>query len=237
MSKGITLPRLVWSRDLRSYVCNGVYNNSFKPVETFIAKPDNLDPYTVILVASTIDPEVLETLVQHCAKKSIPLFSSHSVGFYSQFSVQLPSIFPIVDTHPDTTSTIDLRVLKPWQALRDLAERATKDLHSLDDHDHGHIPYVLLLLHYVDIWKTKNGGRVPQTYKEKIELREMIRNGERHANTEGGEENYQEAVAAVLKTLNPPSLGSGVREVFEADECRNITSEVSKSRLVLILYS
>ena len=55
----------------------------------------------------------------------------------------------------------------------------------------------------------------------------MIKKEERQSNADAGEENYQEAVGSVLKALGSPSLGSGVREVFEAEECRNITSEVS----------
>ena len=208
-----------------------IINNAFKPVETFLAKPEALEPYTVILIASTIDPIIFSNLAEHSAKNSIPLFSIHSVGFYSQFSVQLPSVFPIVDTHPDPASATDLRILKPWRDLQDLAERMTKDCGNLSDDDHSHIPYVLLLLHYVGIWKSKNEGRLPQTYKEKSELRDMIRKDERHGNADAGEENYQEAVAAVLKSLNSPSLGSGVREIFEAEECRNITSKVRKLHL------
>lgn len=213
------------------------HNNSIKPVETFIAEPEALKPFTVILVASPIDPAILDKLVEHSSTELIPLFSLHNVGFYSQFSVQLPSVFPIVDTHPDPASSVDLRILKPWPALRDLAERTTKDLQSLSDDDHSHIPYVLLLLHYVEVWKARNEGRLPQSYKEKSELRDMIKKEERQSNADAGEENYQEAVGSVLKALGSPSLSSGVREVFEAEECQNITSEVSMLHLSIRLHS
>ena len=92
-------------------------------------------------------------------------------------------------------------------------------------HDHGHVPYVLLLLYYLEEWKKTHNGQVPQTYKEKTVFREMITKGARTDNSEGAEENYDEAVAAVLKSLNPASASSAVREVLEAGECKSLTPE------------
>ena len=198
-----------------------------KPLETFISNPDALQPYTVIVASSPIDPSIFETLTQHCFANSVPLFLLHSVGFYSQFFIQLPSVFPIVDTHPDPNSTLDLRVLNPWPALQELAEEKARDLGSQSDDEHSHIPYVLLLIHYVKLWKDEHGGKVPEKYGEKSQLRDIVRRDERMKNAEGGEENFREAAAAVLKTLSPPTLSSNVREVFDADECRNITAQVS----------
>lgn len=90
------------------------------------------------------------------------------------------------------------------------------DITKLDDHDHGHIPYVLLLLHYLNEWRTASTSNTyPSTFKEKTAFRELVRNGARTSNPEGGEENYDEAAAAVLKTITPPTIGSGCREMLE----------------------
>jgi NEDD8-activating enzyme E1 regulatory subunit len=42
-----------------------------------------------------------------------------------------------------------------------------------------------------------------------------VADGARTNTAEGGEENYDEAVAAVLKTISAPSLSSAVKEVFD----------------------
>jgi amyloid beta precursor protein binding protein 1 len=90
------------------------------------------------------------------------------------------------------------------------------DITNLDDHDHGHIPYVALLLHYLDEWrKTSPNHTNPGTFKEKTAFRDLIRSGARTSNAEGGEENYDEAAAAVLKSITPPAIGSGCREMLE----------------------
>jgi len=168
----------------------------------------------------------LKDVVIYARIHSIPLFYIHSNGFYSQFSVQLPEEFPIVDTHPDPASTQDLRLLKPWPELEAFVRVKTHDLEKMSDHDHGHVPYLILLLYYLEVWKASHDGKYPDSYAQKSEFRSMVRNGARTNNSEGGEENFDEAVGAVLKSLNPPSISSGLREVFEAQFCQNPTADV-----------
>lgn len=188
-----------------------------------------LDQYSLILLIGPIKPlSTLWDISNYASRRSIPLFYIHSVGFYSHFSVQLPAQFPVVDTHPDPDSTQDLRLLNTWPELLDFVHSRTNNLDSLDDHDHGHVPYLLLLLHYLNSWRASHNGRSPDNYGEKIDFKNLVQKGARTANTEGGEENYAEAVASVLKSLNPPSISSGLRNIFEADECKLIKSDVSQ---------
>ena len=180
----------------------------------------------ILITAPTSLSSVLQAVASYVWDASIPLLYIHSNGFYSQFSLQLPLEFPIVDTHPDPVSTQDLRLLNPWPELLDFMHLKTHNMKELSDHEHGHIPYLLVLLHFLDEWKAQNEGRYPENYKEKSAFRSMVRNGARQDNHEGGEENFDEAVGAVLKSLNPPSISSGLREVFEADHCQNPTPQV-----------
>lgn len=83
-------------------------------------------------------------------------------------------------------------------------------------HDKGHVPYLLLLLHYLEEWKKTHDGKVPDSYKDKSAFRETVRAGS------PDEENFDEAVAAVLKSLNPPTAPSAVRDIFKAPECTNL---------------
>ena len=84
----------------------------------------------------------------------------------------------------------------------------------MDAHEHGHIPYVVLLLYYLRKWKDKH-GQFPTSYKDKKEFREFLSGSARTNNAEGGEENYDEAAAAVLKTVVAPTVSSAVKEVFD----------------------
>jgi amyloid beta precursor protein binding protein 1 len=201
--------------------------DSGQSISDFVGNSENLHPYTLILVTSPIDLfKTLEPLAKYAWDKSIPLFYLHSNGFYSHFSIQLPEQFPIVDTHPDPVTTEDLRLLSPWPELLEFMEKKTKDLGTMSDHDHGHIPYVLLLLYYLELWKGSHEGKYPGTYSEKSAFRATIKGGARINNSEGGEENFDEAVAAVLKSLNPPSISSGLRAVFDSPHCQTPSIKV-----------
>ena len=174
----------------------------------------------IILTGPTRQDEVVKRVSKYASEHSIPFVYIHSVGFYSHFSVQLPAEFPIVDTHPDPASTQDLRLLNPWPELTAFMHKKTDDLETLSDHDHGHIPYSLLLLHYLDKWRASHDGKAPEHYKDKTAFRDMVRDGARRDNAEGGEENFDEAVGAVLKSLNPLSISSDLREVLDVAVCQ-----------------
>ena len=152
----------------------------------------------------------------------MPLVYLHCAGFYSYFSIELPPTFPVVDTHPDPDSTQDLRLLAPWAELSAEVSKLGQ-LKGMEDHDHGHIPYILLLLYYLEEWKASHSGSLPSTFKEKTQFRDLVREGARTNNPEGGEENFDEACAAVIKTINPPSVGSGCKEMFEMYACTALT--------------
>ncbi|KAH0547669.1 hypothetical protein FGG08_000158 [Glutinoglossum americanum] len=196
-----------------------------QPVEALLRDPEFLSPYTLILLVSPISSLALKTIATYAWEQHVPLFHIHSLGFYSHFTVCLPPSFPVVETHPDPTTTTDLRLTNPWPELSALAKEKTDGLERMNDHDHGHVPCVLLLLHYLEAWKQKNDGRVPATYREKQDFRKAVERGARIYNAEGGEENYEEAAKAVLKSLNPTTLSRHLREIFQAKECTTLTKD------------
>jgi NEDD8-activating enzyme E1 regulatory subunit len=182
-----------------------------------------LESYNLILLCEPLPSNFRRLICSYAqslsnsSRSPTPVISLQSVGFYSTFSLQLPRNFPIVDTHPDPDSTQDLRLLAPWPELSaHVSSSVGSDITKLDDHDHGHIPYLLLLLHYLDEWrKNSTNNTYPSTFKEKTAFRDLVRSGARTSNPEGSEENYDEAAAAVLKTIMPPATGSGCREMLE----------------------
>lgn len=165
--------------------------------------------FTVILYTYPIQPEQLKLLQDYAKNHLTPLFAVHSAGLLSYFRISLPGSFPVVDTHPEATATTDLRLLSPWPELQTFAREMTKDIDSMDNHDHGHLPYVVILLHFLEKWKVTHGD-YPKKYSEKTQFRTMVADATRA----GGEENFEEAVAAVLKTVVSPGIPSDLKEVF-----------------------
>ncbi|BCS20415.1 NEDD8-activating enzyme E1 regulatory subunit [Aspergillus puulaauensis] len=198
-------------------------NFKSKPIAEILQEdPGFLTQHKLVLISGPIKHSSLQSLCRDAKALGIPVLYTRSVGFYSIFSLQLPTVFPIVETHPDPESTQDLRLLNPWPELA-AAGASITNLDSLDDHQHGHVPYVLLLLHYLEKWKEAHGGSVPSNYKDKTAFRDFVRSSARTNNPQGGEENYDEAVAAVLKSLNPFNLRSSTREIFQLEECKQLT--------------
>ncbi|KAI1977585.1 hypothetical protein LOZ55_003362 [Ophidiomyces ophidiicola] len=180
--------------------------------------------YRLVIVTGPMRRSTLQIISEQTNALSIPLIYAHSVGFYCSVSIQLPSLFPIVETHPDPESTQDLRLTNPWPELL-AATKRLGNLETLDDHQHGHIPYLLLLLHYLERWKEGHNGIYPKTYQEKTEFRSMVRSGARTNTAEGGEENFDEAAGAVLKSINSWSLSSELRSIFQMEQCTLLNAQ------------
>ncbi|KAL1899003.1 hypothetical protein Cpir12675_001663 [Ceratocystis pirilliformis] len=175
----------------------------------------SLPAFTIVLYALPINPEYQDIIEAYGKKHRIPIFSVHSAGFYAYFNIHLSGPLLITETHPDPATTTDLRLLSPWAALIDFADNITKDLESQDHHTHGHVPYVAILLHYLQKWKDNHEGSYPLTFSQKNEFRKIVAAAMRTDNPEGGEENFEEAVAAVMRNLTKPSLPPNLKQIFD----------------------
>ncbi|KAI0003164.1 hypothetical protein F4779DRAFT_110518 [Xylariaceae sp. FL0662B] len=171
--------------------------------------------FTLIIYTYPIQKESLEIIEEYASQHRTPIVSIHSAGFYSYFRIGLPGTFPIIDTHPEVDKTTDLRLLNPWPELDEFARDMTKHIDALDDHEHGHLPYVVILLHYLEQWRELHDGKNPTSYNDKEAFRVFVLSKARTRNPEGGEENFQEAGVAINKNIKVPELEAGVKEVFE----------------------
>lgn len=189
-------------------------------LNTFLAQAP---AFTMIMYTFPIQPDHLKVLQDYAGKHLTPLVAIHSAGLYSYFRVGLPGAFPIVDTHPDEFATTDLRLLSPWPELQAFAADMTKNIESMNDHEHGHLPYVVILLYFLEKWKETHGD-YPKKYAEKVEFKKFVAAGARRDNPEGGEENFDEAVAAAVKSTVSASLPSTLKEVFEYPHVESVSA-------------
>ncbi|KAM3536133.1 hypothetical protein MY4038_000599 [Beauveria bassiana] len=177
----------------------------------------SVTPYTIILYVLPLPAETIHMIEEYSRLRSTPLVAIRSVGFYGYFRITLPDVFPVVDTHPEKTSTADLRLLNPWPELLQFAQDLTKNIDDLDDNLHGHLPLVAILLHNLEIWKQHHDGAAPTEYSDKIAFRKQVLESMRTNNAEAGEENFEEAAGAVMKHVTAQSLPESLRQVFEYD--------------------
>jgi len=115
----------------------------------------------------------------------------------------------VIETKPDNELG-DLRLTDPFPELRKFADSI--DLTSLDQLQHGHVPYVVVLIQALDHWRQGNLGKtLPKTREEKDALKAII-SKMRRADTEM---NFQEALDNAYKAWVPYSIPDGMQKALE----------------------
>ncbi|XP_049810546.1 NEDD8-activating enzyme E1 regulatory subunit [Schistocerca nitens] len=183
---------------------------------------DFFNNFTVV-IGSSLTERVLIPLSKKLWELDIPFIVCRSYGFVGYARIQVAE-HTVIETHPDNQMP-DLRLDKPFSALQNHIDCINLDL--MEYKDHAHVPYVIILYKYLQKWREQNGGRLPNTFKEKERLREMIRQGmfrDEHGNVEL-EENFEEAIKAVNYAVTSTAVPSSVREILDDDACINLTSK------------
>uniref|UniRef100_A0A4W4FLX4 NEDD8-activating enzyme E1 regulatory subunit n=1 Tax=Electrophorus electricus TaxID=8005 RepID=A0A4W4FLX4_ELEEL len=109
----------------------------------------------------------------------------------------------VVESHPDNALE-DLRLDQPFPEL-------TNHITSYD----------------LDNMEKKHDFQLPRNYKEKEAFRQLLREGIRknENGTPEEEENFDEAIKNVNTALNPSKIPTAVEDLFNAEQCENITSQ------------
>ncbi|CAH3109156.1 unnamed protein product [Pocillopora meandrina] len=185
---------------------------------------DYFKSFTVV-IATQLPEETLLKLGSLLWSRNIPLLVCRSYGFIGCMRIVLQE-HCVVESHPDSTHP-DLRLDRPFPGLVQYVDAL--DLNTMTKQEHGHTPYVVLLLKYLNKWKAEHEGRAPQNYKEKDMFKQTIRGGIL-VNKDGipeEEENFDEAIKAVNTALVPTRIPSEVSQIFADDSCCNFTESHS----------
>ena len=134
-----------------------------------------------------------------------------------------------METHPE--DVVDLRLDCPWPELSRLAN--TLNLSEMDDFEHGHVPYILILLKFLEQWKQTvppplyvmltEKHNSPPTMKDRKLLNEMLLKEKRNID----EENIDEAVAASFRACRKTEIPAPIQQILHDPKAQNLTSESS----------
>jgi len=123
--------------------------------------------------------------------------------------LQATQPLPLLEPQPRDAPP-DLRLTQPFARLRELAATAfggtpgaDEDWSQLDDAQHGHIPYPLILLKIADHWKAQHNGTLPANFTEKQEFQATVKAAARNFDMEL---NFQEAVRFAYLAYAPRTL-------------------------------
>lgn len=123
----------------------------------------------------------------------------------------------------------DVRVANPWNELKDFC--LSFNLNELDEMRHKHIPYVIIQIQALEIFKQKNGGKNPQTSTEKNEYKEIIKSMRKYED----EINFDEAINfyyyANKDKINP--ITPELSEIFDLLNQNPIEDLLKRSNLIM----
>ncbi|XP_026478929.1 nedd8-activating enzyme E1 regulatory subunit-like [Ctenocephalides felis] len=176
------------------------------PEQLLEKNPDFFKNFKVV-VATSLSEKTTIQLSNHLWELNVPLIVCRSIGFMGSLRIQIKEL-TVVESHPDNKSS-DLRLVEPFPALEKHFQRT--ELSSKT-------PWIEILYHYLQIWRKSNEGRIPKTYKEKTELKDLIKAG-----MTADEENYEEAIRAVNSNLGGGKATSDIRKILDDDSCLNLS--------------
>ncbi|KAF7211714.1 NEDD8-activating enzyme E1 regulatory subunit [Nothobranchius furzeri] len=162
---------------------------------------------------------------------SVPFLICKAYGLigYMRLMVQEHTV---IESHPDNALE-DLRLDRPFDEFK--SHIKSYNLSIMDKKDHSHTPWVIIVAKYLERWLSEHDGQPPKNYKEKEAFRQIIREGILK-NENGGledEENFEEAIKNVNTALNPTKVPTSVEDLFNSEQCNNITAQSSSFWVML----
>ncbi|KDO21711.1 hypothetical protein SPRG_21242 [Saprolegnia parasitica CBS 223.65] len=216
-------------------VCEADLGNNFFVTDTDVGRSRAqvprmlviLDPMYIqkfnMIVATQLAEPALSALAATCQSHAIPLLIVHSFGLLGYVRLQVPN-HTIVDSKPDAPFH-DLRIAEPFPELLSFANEF--NLETMNSHEHGHVPYVIILIQSINEWKAAHGGDLPKTFVAKNEFKALVQAKAR--GSFGQELNFSEAVDNAFKayTLTKDAIPDDVRDVLAHASTMTLTASTA----------
>lgn len=180
-------------------------------VDTIIANNPEVFKNFSVVVACGLNEKSLIKLSNLLWELEIPLMACKSVGFLGSARIQVKE-HCVIETHPDNKHQ-DLRLEHPFEALRD---------HITGIELGPKVPWLAILYKHVETYKALHDGNLPANYKEKSELRDLIR-----SSMTADEENFEEAIKSVNSSFGGGKVNASVQEILNDDCCVGLNKNSS----------
>ena len=193
--------------------------------------PQFFHSFSIVIANDVRQRDLLLQLATLLYNLNIPLIVTKINGLFAYVRVQVKE-HVIIESKPDNLLE-DLRLDSPPPALIAFCDK--QDLEAMDRKDLCHTPYLVILFKCLNEWRSANGKdskALPNNYKDKEQLRQVIRDAAtRYKQKFSGEEdrdldlgNFEEAVKAVnilVPSSRIPSETKDVLSMQALDEKRN----------------
>lgn len=188
------------------------------PVYVIANEPKYFEQFSMV-VATQLDPESAQLLSILCERLQKPLFILQSNGLLGYLRLQTLD-HTVLESKPDPPKD-DLRLSNPFEQLKTFVNQF--DLEKLDNLEHSHVPYVVILMKMNQLWKDAHEGKTPATFQEKEEYKLLIKKNAR--GEWGHEQNFAEAYDYAYKAYVPYSVNSDVEEILSCSKALELTKD------------
>eukprot|EP00158_Paraphelidium_tribonemae_P007042 Partr_v1_DN28087_c1_g1_i1_m57479 putative NEDD8 activating enzyme E1 subunit 1 len=200
-----------------------------QPIDVILdEKPGFFNEFSLVIASSLVHSQLLR-VESILAKIGVPLLVCKSQGFLGYVRLSL-SEHVVVESHPE--NQLDLRLDCPWAELRQ--HSASYNYASMDSTDRAHVPYVVVLVSALDLWRKQRQGNddiVPTTPDEKREFKLII---QQLAGPDGElSENFEEALSKAFRVSSTTSLPTKIRDLFSRTECETTDAKSNKIWIAL----
>lgn len=113
-------------------------------------RPEYLKTFNLV-IASNMNENIVKKLSEYLWNENVPFMILRSFGFIGYMRI-VSNEHKIVEAHPDSFIP-DLRLDKPFEELIQFCNSI--DLDTLKDADHSHIPNLVILFKYLQVWKAQ----------------------------------------------------------------------------------
>ena len=113
-----------------------------------------------LVIASNLNESLLVQVSKLCSRLCLPLVAVRAYGLIGYCRVQTSGVHEIIESKP-MTDLPDLRILHPFDDL--LSYCNSIDVHAYSDHEHAHMPYIIILVRAIAKWRDSHGGDVPSS--------------------------------------------------------------------------
>jgi len=187
-----------------------------KSVEELISVPSFFDSFNIV-VATGVEEGPLLKLASICWEKNILFAIVDIYGLLGYIRLQVKE-HTVVESHPEF-SLPDLRISAPFEGLVKYSNSLNPD--EMNSAQHSHIPFPILLLKALDIWKKEHGGKPPSSSKEKDEFKRFVTT----LSWSPKEVNFQEAYQNAHLASIPVKVPDEVQNILDDNKAKNLTKE------------
>uniref|UniRef100_A0A7S1C6B9 NEDD8-activating enzyme E1 regulatory subunit n=1 Tax=Bicosoecida sp. CB-2014 TaxID=1486930 RepID=A0A7S1C6B9_9STRA len=166
--------------------------------------------FSLVILTQTpyLSDKTTAAVAAACWDAGVPLILVRTLGLLGVMRTVVGE-HRILESKPDPQNN-NLRIANPWPELRDFA--MSIDLSAMDSHQHGHVPWAVIVIQALAKWRDAHGGASPRNFAEKEEFWAGVKADSREY---GAELNFVEACTGKGNEAFRPPLADRDDEASE----------------------